>query len=251
MLLCGLIGVAGVTLATGCPSGGVGDPCIPEDEYLSGFSGFKLGEESIESRAFQCQSRVCLVNHFQGRVTCPQGQAPPTACAPANGGAECAADETCTEAELGTACTSDGDCPVEGSWVCDPVSGRCAAHVCSRPGDPNRCYLPGTNTPVRGAVCGQCAADSHRNAEDAVYCSCRCGLAEGEDPNAPANANATFCDCPSGFACAEIRKYVGLGDQQLAGKYCIKEGTSFRSVESCGAVRGHHDTAFCAGLPEL
>jgi hypothetical protein len=59
---------------SGCPAQGVGDPCVPEDEYSPTFSGFAVGEVSTESRSFQCQSRLCLVNHFQGRVSCPYGQ---------------------------------------------------------------------------------------------------------------------------------------------------------------------------------
>ena len=57
----------------GCESGGVGDPCIPEDEFFDTFSGFSLGEVNVESRSFQCETRVCLVNKFQGRVSCPYG----------------------------------------------------------------------------------------------------------------------------------------------------------------------------------
>jgi hypothetical protein len=57
-----------------CQSGGVGDPCVPEDEYQSYFSGYELGEVDFETRSFQCETRVCLVNHFQGRVSCPYGQ---------------------------------------------------------------------------------------------------------------------------------------------------------------------------------
>lgn len=60
----------------GCPAQGVGDPCVPEDEYSPDFSGFAVSEVSTESRSFQCQSRLCLVNHFQGRVSCPYGQKP-------------------------------------------------------------------------------------------------------------------------------------------------------------------------------
>jgi len=57
----------------GCQSGGVGDPCTPEDEFFDTFSGFSLGEVNVESRSFQCETRVCLVNKFQGRVSCPYG----------------------------------------------------------------------------------------------------------------------------------------------------------------------------------
>jgi hypothetical protein len=47
---------------------------VPEDEYRPKFSNYGLDEVNIESRSFQCETRLCLVNHFQGRVTCPYGQ---------------------------------------------------------------------------------------------------------------------------------------------------------------------------------
>ncbi len=58
----------------GCQSGGVGDPCIPEDEYQQSFPGFAATEVNLESRSFQCETRVCLVYRFRGRVSCPLGQ---------------------------------------------------------------------------------------------------------------------------------------------------------------------------------
>jgi len=76
--LVGLVGVAGVGLVPlACTAGGVGVPCIPEDEYSFRFPGFKVTEDIIESRSFQCATRICLVNHFQGRVSCPLGQPAP------------------------------------------------------------------------------------------------------------------------------------------------------------------------------
>jgi hypothetical protein len=69
-----LLGLA----ALGCTPGGVGDPCTPEDEYQQNFNGFQVTETNVESRSFQCETRLCLVNHFQGRVSCRLGQpAPP------------------------------------------------------------------------------------------------------------------------------------------------------------------------------
>jgi hypothetical protein len=66
-------GLALALVAVGCESGGVGDPCVPNDEFFDGFNGFAVGEVTIESRSFQCATRVCLVNKFQGRVSCPYG----------------------------------------------------------------------------------------------------------------------------------------------------------------------------------
>jgi hypothetical protein len=71
-VVCALLGA--VALIPACDAGGIGDPCIPEDEYSDTFSGFALTEVNTESRSFQCRSRLCLVNHFQGRVSCPYGQ---------------------------------------------------------------------------------------------------------------------------------------------------------------------------------
>ena len=253
-----------VTLATmlmGCPSSGVGDPCIPEDEYKENFSGFKITEENVESRSFQCQTRICLVNHFQGRVSCPRGQYAPVTCDPANPSA-CTGDEVCTPSVKGTACTDvTQDCPQDEGYVCD--NGQCQVFVCSKPNDPSRCYIPGTNTPVAVPVCGQCSNASKRDADistpdsepNAVYCSCRCGVAEGEDPNSDVNKNFNFCSCPKGFVCEEIRKNVGLGDVQLSGKYCIREGSKYTTADSCGTIQGafiptsQGGKSFCKGQP--
>jgi len=241
-----------VTLATmlmGCPSGGVGDPCTPEDEYKENFAGFKLTEENVESRSFQCQTRICLVNHFQGRVSCPKGQEQPTTCNPSS--PTCGAGETCTPSVLGGACIDAAtDCPATGDYVCD--GGRCKVFVCSLANsgtDTNHCYVPGTNVPIALPVCGQCAAASKRDADNAVYCSCRCDVAEGEDPNSDVNKNFNFCSCPKGYVCEEIRKNVGLGDVQLSGKYCIKEGTKYIDANQCGAVEGNWDANQCKGQP--
>jgi hypothetical protein len=63
-----------VPLTLGCQQDGVGDPCVPEEEYASGFPGFGIEEVGVETQSVQCMTRLCLVNHFQGRVSCPGGQ---------------------------------------------------------------------------------------------------------------------------------------------------------------------------------
>src|SRR5262245_32138904 len=107
-LRCGLFGLLSIAVLAGlplaCQSGGVGDPCTPEDEYNPQFSGFAMAEEYIESRSFQCETRICLVNHFQGRVSCPLGQAAATItdCGGPSGPNDALCDkaqgETCVEA---------------------------------------------------------------------------------------------------------------------------------------------------------
>jgi hypothetical protein len=172
-------------LALGCESGGVGDPCTPEDEYLQDFNGFAESEVNIESKSFQCETRVCIVNHFQGRASCPYGQE---------------------------------QADIEGPTALNPK-------------DPKRCRVPGTDgtvvvqDPDDGSMVNideirvpVSAQKKARAAVDTVYCSCRCN---GPDPN------ARYCECPSGFECAELVKEIGLGKEQLAGSYCVKAGTVY------------------------
>jgi hypothetical protein len=66
--------IVAMLASPGCEPSGVGDPCIPEEEYHTDFAGFAVTEGNVESRSFQCETRVCLVNHFRGRVSCPYGQ---------------------------------------------------------------------------------------------------------------------------------------------------------------------------------
>jgi hypothetical protein len=154
-------------LSIGCQSGGIGDPCLPEDEYQLYFSGYAVTEVNLESRSFQCETRLCLVNHFQGRVSCPYGQGGP-----------------------------------------DP----------SKP-DEQQCHVPGTTgseTVIQVAVNPQY---SKRMRNEAVYCSCRCA---GADPE------GRYCKCPTGFQCVKLLDYVErLGSKELAGSYCVKDGTAY------------------------
>jgi hypothetical protein len=156
-----LYGVLLLLVFSGCPAEGVGDPCVPEDEYSPTFSGFSVAEVNTEQRSFQCQSRLCLVNHFQGRVSCPYGQ---------------------------TSVDADGTA---------------------------KCQLPGSTDPVKVSVKPQLV---QRQAEDSVYCSCRCA---GPDPS------ARYCECPSGFSCSEVVPELSLGHAQLPGSYCIRAGTAY------------------------
>jgi len=75
-ILAGLAAILGVGVlsGTGCQPNGVGDPCIPEQEYDPTYAGAALGELGVVPGSFQCLTRLCLINHFQGRVTCPYGQ---------------------------------------------------------------------------------------------------------------------------------------------------------------------------------
>lgn len=256
--------------------GEIGDPCDPHDEDSPSFAGYKVAEENIASLVKDCNSGICLANHVQGRRDCPLGQAAPTPCqGPSD--ASCGAGSSCVAAGLsgpwcnsvsvdgGPAeldasacisglcnssprstcrCTADAQCPV--GAACDAVTQECAHFVCHRAGAcqssdatdaenaGKSCCAGGVDVPVSAEVCGQCEKGPGRRAAEGIYCSCRCGLADGAAPD-----GSELCACPVGFECAQIRPDVGIGDPQLTGKYCIKQGTSFAGVSQCGIVDGH------------
>ncbi len=336
-ILCSLLAVVSVgalgLVPLACDSGGVGDPCTPEDEYQTQFPGFKVTEENIETRSFQCQTRICLVNHFQGRVSCPAGQAPPQQCT-GTSDTRCPDGESCVLAETyAPACTpcdpSDPTCVdtcQAGGFAnpCDATSHYCGcttgqtisdvnfycepttvcsgtncpqvlnSYTCHQPATPTtsdcqttadtvatgkgkECCVPGTDTPVSVSVCGQCDATSKRNADQAVYCSCRCCVPccqacsdgsgnlcapVGEDPASPScstdksicgpacNLNVNYCDCPSGYSCVGVRSNVGGGGGTDVGAYCIKTGTAYLSTSAgmcgAGALGGYVGDPSCA-----
>jgi hypothetical protein len=303
--LLGLVAVAAVAaLPAACQSGGVGDPCVPDEEYTSSFSGFDVAEEYIESRSFQCATRICLVNHFQGRVSCPLGQSAAdvhpcagpedTSCgagvsclpsgtfAPICGACDPATDPSCAPMPCPTGLTCDpsrGVCTcdsaksatltVDGTaYACSYFDATCVPtgekactgvlqnYLCHTPGacqtegaspadnQGKACCAPGSDTPIGVSVCGQCNPSTNRDADHAVYCSCRCGVADGDPPE----PNFNFCACPDGFTCSEIRPDLEQSDQQITGKYCIKDGSAFTDAsETCGVVSGNHD-APCVGI---
>lgn len=149
-ILAVLTAMAAVTVVSvqGCKQTGVGDPCIPELEYDPTFNGFTLGDVYLESKSFQCQTRLCLVNHFRGRLTCPYGQT--SMGQPPNGagqpcslpGGSCAADKTqCIVGKNGSAevppqCTNHrSDIAVYCSCRCANENGKTndGANYCSCP----------------------------------------------------------------------------------------------------------------------
>ena len=159
------IAFVSIVSGTGCQSSGVGDPCIPEAEYSPTFTGFDKTEVNVESKSFQCLTRLCLVNHFQGRVSCPYGQ---------NGTANAA---------YGAASN--------GGFSCDGKT--------PSTGPSNQCCVPGVQAPVIAAgetnpamptksqILPNCA---DRTADKAVYCSCRCANASGKTDD-----GASYCAC--------------------------------------------------------
>lgn len=56
----------------------LGSVCVPRDEADPTFSGFDRKNVTVDLGASTCASGVCLVNQFQGRVSCPYGQQSPS-----------------------------------------------------------------------------------------------------------------------------------------------------------------------------
>jgi len=56
----------------------LGEACFPDDEWQPLFGNYSLSEVSLEIPSAECASSICLINHFQGRTTCPYGQAAPS-----------------------------------------------------------------------------------------------------------------------------------------------------------------------------
>jgi hypothetical protein len=138
------VGIVGLALSPallgGCQQTGVGDPCTPEQEYDPTFNNFAVSEVNVESKSFQCQTRLCLVNHFQGRVSCPYGQT--------------TANQALVNGLPG--------CGVPGSKA--DTSGKYPSG-----------QAIGDQQPVQ-SVKAQC---TDRRADKAVYCSCRCANVDG------------------------------------------------------------------------
>lgn len=193
------VAIALVVGTGGCNSTGVGDPCTPEAEYSQSFLGFSAQEVNIESKSFQCQTRLCLANHFQGRVTCPYGQG-----------------STGAPISPATSCGTENGNPY---GCCTPIQ-----QVVD--GIDQTLTPPAVDDPKVGAtVLPQCL---DRTADKAVYCSCRCANVDGQT-----NDGANYCTCPSGFSCTQLVSSIGATDEGLTGAYCIKSGTDYDPNNSC------------------
>jgi hypothetical protein len=65
---------SGSVLSSSSQAVGVGKRCTPSDERQPYFSGFEVTEFAVDVPADGCETNLCLVNHFQGRTSCPYGQ---------------------------------------------------------------------------------------------------------------------------------------------------------------------------------
>ena len=185
-----LVTLALGVLAFGCQSGGIGDPCTPEDEYQQYFSGYEVSEVNIESKSFQCETRLCLVNHFNGRVSCPYGQ------------------------------TEQAGCDAE------PAPGPAVQALSHPRHDCGQHPHPGA---------GEQAADEPARPRHRLLLV----------PLRRRDTDARYCKCPTGFQCTKLLEPINrLGSKELAGSYCIKNGTEYQRR---ARRRRHRLPGDCAG----
>lgn len=205
-----ITGVLG-SLAFGCSSVAVGDPCIPESEFAANSGAANPDDLTIDVNSVQCETRVCLQHYFKGRVSCPYG----------NGSNSLTQkDKKCRQVspEKRNFYTIDGD----------PTGDLCCPVI----GDVNELAITNPVPP-------QC---SKRPASDAVYCSCRCDVPS--DPDIDRN-QVQLCKCPSGFSCVPLcdatHGNCGVVPKGKWGSYCVKDGangtgfTPDKADVACGA----------------
>jgi hypothetical protein len=188
-----------LSLAFGCASGSdhaVGTACVSDDEYSTTASGFTIDQVTVEVGAPSCDGRVCLINRFQGRVTCPYG----------------ALDSDVRRfVELRD---EDPVAALEFLRTPNPQHGEL----------PQVCLLPGRD----GSQVDDFVIESvrpqleTRSPSDSVYCSCRCAGPPGAED--PAGGAAQYCECGEGFTCEHLLDDLGFGNA-ASGSYCVREGT--------------------------
>jgi hypothetical protein len=137
MRIVGWVGVVIPVLfgACGDSEGGsskhVGEPCTTGDESKPAFRGFGVEEVSVEGVNPACGRGVCLVNHFQGRVSCPYGQADvtnPTCFVPKTSdpvAVPVAPQMTTRRADLAVTCSCRCDGPDDGPFCRCPSGTEC------------------------------------------------------------------------------------------------------------------------------
>ena len=95
-------------LYLGCPFpkpvAKLGEGCFSGSEYNPNFRGYSIDQVNVEDRSSACETGICLQNHFQGRASCPYGQA-----------------------------AGDGDCLIAGGH--DPVKGQVLPQLVARQAD--------------------------------------------------------------------------------------------------------------------
>jgi hypothetical protein len=132
----------------------IGTPCVPSQESSATFDGFDSSEIELEPVPVKSGAPTCLVDHFQGLVTCPYGQS-------ATGEAPGCASP----------CTTSSGAPVTGE-----VQPQCSNRLASK---------------VVLWSC-RCANPEGKTDDGDTYCACPAGLACTQLISSIGDAGANF-----------------------------------------------------------
>ncbi len=103
--------------------------------------------------------------------------------------------------------------------------GPSGASACKTPSKGEAVTGSGGSSPKKSLVPAQCV---DRAANRAVYCSCRCANGSGRTDD-----GQQYCSCPDGFACTSLVTSIGPSTSDLAGSYCVKNGTVYDANTAC------------------
>jgi hypothetical protein len=138
----------------------IGSPCIPSLEQSASFDGFNVDDVTVEKSNAACGDAVCLVDHFQGRTTCPYGQ-----------------DQN------GNGPTPDaGSCTLPGN-ASQKVSGYVNAQCADRPAN-------------KAVFCSCQCSDVYGQPSESSYCTCPAGYSCAQvvpDFGDPSGAAGGYC----------------------------------------------------------
>lgn len=83
--------------------------------------------------------------------------------------------------------------------------------------DPREGDMIGEEVEPCGETCGWA------NIEDRIYCTCKCGVTAGGDPQ-----TITCDECPDTYECCPV---FSIGGEGFKGDYCVRKGTCEQAAE--------------------
>jgi len=171
----------------------LGSACVPAAEFQPSFSGFAASDVTVEAASAYCPSGgVCLIDHFEGRVSCPYGQLSGTGGAAADACSVPGSEQRVTVGVEPQRLDRRSAEAVYCSWRCAGPDPNASYQQCE-PGF--SCVeripaLPGVDAALAGSYCVR-NADALPNpvAPNEVSCDARspqCGNEKGLPPSVPA-----------------------------------------------------------------
>jgi len=140
----------------------LGSACVPSDESSGTFAGSFVSSVAV-SEVTACASGTCLVDHFQGRVTCPAGQSA-SGHGP-DGGPGCKLPYTCEAVTVQVSPQCSGRTAADAVYC----SCRCANAQGETNDGANYCSCPSTMTCAQ-VIAGLGSGDSSVDRLAGAYC---------------------------------------------------------------------------------